>query len=342
MEGRRFSPALLCACLSVLFIGTAFGALLVQSSVPQGQPATAETYLVAAGKPLTREGLVLPLGPSGSWDDLQVSNPSVLVQGAGYAMWYNGCSYATGCQIGYATSADGLAWTKLGPVLVPSLPAEGAQVQYPNVLKVGDQFWMWYNGFDGSTFRILAATSPDGTTWTKLGVVLGPGPAGSDDQYAPLIPHVIAVGGVFRMYYTGFAAPQPSITKILLATSPDGVTWTRVGTVLSNGMAGSADSFGAEAPAVAAVKSAGAKTIYEMIYRGQTEAGGTSLMEAISTDGMAWRKLGVVLSPLAPNENIVGWPFILPRPDGSAYVYYAARAGGFDFQIYLAIQKHTP
>lgn len=335
MEGRSSSIMLAFAFVFMLALGSAVGTVVPSIAPSPGRPvetrgaAGAVAAVFSNETVFVREGLVLPLGPAGAWDDFQVTNPAILIEGGLYKMWYHGCSGA--CSIGYATSSDGMSWTKKGEVLLPSLIAEGNQIQYPSVLRVGDQYWMWYNGWDGANWTVLAATSPDGTNWTKRGVVLATGPLGGDDAYATLIPHVLFEGGIFRMYYTGFPGPQPAITKIMLAASTDGLNWTRMGVVLSNGAPGSSDSNGLEAPAVAKVGAS-----YEMVYRGQNSAYATSLMDAISQDGIVWRKLGVVLSPLAPSENILGWPDVVPLANGTTYLYYGARAGGYDLQIYRA------
>jgi predicted GH43/DUF377 family glycosyl hydrolase len=58
---------------------------------------------------------VLEPGP-GVWDGLLVYGPAVLFDGASYHMWYTGIwGYGAtwlGVQIGYATSPDGISWTK--------------------------------------------------------------------------------------------------------------------------------------------------------------------------------------------------------------------------------------
>ena len=57
---------------------------------------------------------VLDLGPAGSWEDTLVVYPAILRDGDGYKMWYAGYDGPYSYRIGYATSADGLAWTRQG------------------------------------------------------------------------------------------------------------------------------------------------------------------------------------------------------------------------------------
>ena len=60
---------------------------------------------------------VLDLGVADSWDDESVGHPYVLFDETIYKMWYYGYDGKNDC-IGYATSDDGIAWTKHdGPVL---------------------------------------------------------------------------------------------------------------------------------------------------------------------------------------------------------------------------------
>ena len=56
---------------------------------------------------------VLEVGAPGSWDEQEANGPTVLKDGAVYKMWYHGCNLDySECSIGYATSNDGVNWTK--------------------------------------------------------------------------------------------------------------------------------------------------------------------------------------------------------------------------------------
>src|SRR3989441_5807475 len=209
------------AILIAVLLGHAFAA----SSVGHGNDLLAgsplrnssgpSTVAPRAADPLTRQGLVLPSGPG--FDSFQAGNPSVLLDGNLYKMWYFGCNASSSCEIGYATSGNGRNWTKQGIVLFPTLPAEAQFVAYPEVRKIGSTYQMWYDGFDGATHRILEASSPDGRNWTKHGVVLDAGPAGSPDSRGVTVPRVV-FDGTYRMWYTTASVSPPSI---LLATSAD-------------------------------------------------------------------------------------------------------------------------
>lgn len=58
---------------------------------------------------------VVNVGPGGSFDDMFIGTPAVLLKNNVYEMWYSGFSSISGydtLRIGYATSSDGINWTK--------------------------------------------------------------------------------------------------------------------------------------------------------------------------------------------------------------------------------------
>lgn len=153
---------------------------------------------------------VLTRGTGGSWDDTRVLTVSVVKDSpSDYKMWYTGRNAAGVYAIGYATSSDGISWTKYGsnPVLTTGSPAawDGQYVREPSVLNVGGTYHMWYSGtVKWPFFRIGHATSPDGITWTKdpANPVVTP-VAGSWDQSEVYSPSVIANGGAYEMFFSG-------------------------------------------------------------------------------------------------------------------------------------------
>jgi len=72
---------------------------------------------------------VLTPGPPGSWDEGNVSMPNVLFDGALYRMWFTGWGDWATNRRGYATSPDGIIWTKYAgnPVLTPGTPGQWGQ-----------------------------------------------------------------------------------------------------------------------------------------------------------------------------------------------------------------------
>lgn len=266
-----------------------------------------------------------------SFESLQAGYPSVLWDAGVYKMWYFGCTPGYLCEIGYATSQDGRDWTRYGPVLGPSLPQDSQIAAYPEVVKVGATYRMWYGGYNGSNYRILGATSPDGTTWTKLGVAIDLGPAGSQDGDYTVLPRVVFVGGEYMMWYTGLSNPQPPNQAIMLATSTDGLNWTKLGIVLDPGASGAPDSYGVSGGDVVYDGS-----MFRMIYNGETNASSSTFLYATSPNGIEWQKQGIALEVQPPRERLIAFPSILPL-GGQWYVYYTARANVSDLSFYEAV-----
>ncbi len=113
-------------------------------------------------------GPVLPTGSPGSWDDRSLIMHRVLRVGRIYEMWYAGSRgvFSTS-QTGYATSPDGIHWTKDpgNPVLLhgPVGSWDDQAAFIGDVLFDGSMYRMWYGGFDGSVVRTGYAISPKGT-----------------------------------------------------------------------------------------------------------------------------------------------------------------------------------
>lgn len=204
---------------------------------------------------------VLNVGPPGSWDDAGIFSCSVHFDGTTYEMWYAG-SDGSRYRIGYATSANGISWTKadsVNPVLDvgPAGTWDSADIRYPWVLFEGTAYQMWYGGRRGSIWRIGHATSPDGLSWTKNedNPVLDAGPAGSWDDVHIAVPSVLHEGSVYEMFY-GAADQSPSsggTFRIGYATSEDGIEWKKAvseNPVLDVGPTGSWDSFQIGHPSV--------------------------------------------------------------------------------------------
>jgi predicted GH43/DUF377 family glycosyl hydrolase len=97
---------------------------------------------------------------------------------------------------------------------------------------------MWYMGYEGDDFppeaiSIGLAVSEDGVRWERHegGPVLGPGAAGRFDDWQVYAPAVVAEDDHLVMWYTATSrATWPEMRSAIgVATSPDGVVWTRQG-----------------------------------------------------------------------------------------------------------------
>jgi len=195
-------------------------------------------------------GRVLQKGAPDSWE-ATLGRPSVILDGVTYKMWYHGYSpIQQFARIGYATSSDGISWTKYSgnPVLTPGSNGgwDDWNVHSPSVLKDGFTYKMWYGGqnYQYSPERIGYATSPDGISWTKYSgnPVLVPGSNGGWDDKHVTEQFVMKDGTTYKMYYAGQSYSDTA--QIGLATSTDGMSWTKYASnpVLPVGSAGAWDS----------------------------------------------------------------------------------------------------
>ncbi len=100
---------------------------------------------------------------------------------------------------------------------------------YPAVLWDADCdcYHLWFNGHDGSTYRVGHGTSFDGIEWD-----INPDPVfqASGGNHA-MHPTVVKDDGVFKMWYSTWAGAHGR--RLGYATSPDGATWEDLGLVES-------------------------------------------------------------------------------------------------------------
>ena len=166
------------------------------------------------------------MGSADAWDNGFLEGPFVIIENGIYKMWY--CGYdavADGgetdgnANIGYATSQDGIHWTKYSenPVFTTNSSGwDSYSVQDPHVIKMGDTYRMWYGGndVDGYGQQVGYATSGDGIYWTRSGEnpVLPKGNPGDWDSNTASFPAVILGEDYDEMWYTGkdIAEPPPN------------------------------------------------------------------------------------------------------------------------------------
>jgi hypothetical protein len=180
------------------------------------------------------------------FDSVSAFGASALREGAGYRLWYTGWNGASepasagmvrdvGFAIGLATSVDGVTWTKSpGPAAGSAVLAPGTDGEpdargagQPSVLQAGGALRMWYECFDGTSWRICAASSADGIAWIKDGIALDVGAPGAPDARGLRNPVVVRRGEAYELWYQGQGEAAPHY-RVLRARSLDGNTWARV------------------------------------------------------------------------------------------------------------------
>ena len=223
------------------------------------------------------------------YDSGGVFLPTVLKEGGSYRMWYTGVGNDDVERIAYATSPDGVTWTKQGVVLSPDQNWEGSAVSAPSVIKDGGAYKLWYDGRDSNgVTRIGYAHSADGVHWTKNGNwVLAP--SGSWDAAYVAAPSVLKVNSTFNMWYSG---SDKTTSRIGHATSVDGVTWyvDPANPVLDIGAPGSWEWLHVSSPRVLALRSE-----YFMWYSGSSLPTSAEIGLATSTDLRNWTRQGKVI-----------------------------------------------
>jgi predicted GH43/DUF377 family glycosyl hydrolase len=152
------------------------------------------------------------LSPEKPWEKVAVMCPHVLwdAQSRLFRMWYSGGEQNEPNAIGYATSAEGLHWTKhpANPVFTPDpkLDWEKHKVTACQVERVGDWYVMFYIGFrDEPHAQIGLARSSDGITdWQRHPVnpIIRPG-ENQWDHDACYKPYAIFDGSQWLLWYNG-------------------------------------------------------------------------------------------------------------------------------------------
>jgi predicted GH43/DUF377 family glycosyl hydrolase len=90
---------------------------------------------------------VLNYGTTGSWESATVLAPSVVKTKCGYEMWYAGEVFGGSQNLGYATSTDGIHWTKDPGNPVITTDPWNILLVFPSVILDGNKYRMWYGSF---------------------------------------------------------------------------------------------------------------------------------------------------------------------------------------------------
>jgi hypothetical protein len=180
---------------------------------------------------------VLTVGDEDDWDAGYVSMGDILVHDGQYHMFYGGSTmaYTDPISIGHATSPDGFEWTKdeANPVLVPgqvNYPSPYATILPSSALVEGDTWMLFFsllpqpgNWFKSVLYR-ATATDPSGPWTVDPAPLLDTGPSRRWDSNFLLWPKVVPTDEGYRMYYLGGFVRG---VRLGMATSTDGVTWTK-------------------------------------------------------------------------------------------------------------------
>lgn len=157
-------------------------------------------------------------------------SPSIIKEGPNqYRMWMNSrpsldvSNKELYRNIYEFTSTDGIHWTRGAE---PSIQPSGlvSSTIYPQVVKEGGRYYMWYGGHvAGGRFEIFAAESEDGTHWQidhdTPAFSASRDPERFDGRYAST-PFVVALDDRFLLYYSARDLDKSAYRHIGVATLP--------------------------------------------------------------------------------------------------------------------------
>jgi putative oxygen-independent coproporphyrinogen III oxidase len=138
-------------------------------------------------------GLVLDVGPSGSWDDFKVGRPAVIYENGLFWLYYDG-NNRLNRHVGLATSADGIHFQKNPNPLI--LNAGAVDVE-----RIGDTFVAVFEGHEGT----YAQTSADGLQWCERRLIFELTGQGWD-AFGQVTPFIFKDQGMFMGLYFGGAS----------------------------------------------------------------------------------------------------------------------------------------
>ncbi len=186
------------------------------------QPLTADDLLAVVDRfqPITDQPVFV--GDPGQWDAKIRERGWILKEGELWRLWYTGFDpnqQPPMMKLGYATSSDGLHWTRYSQnPLISEFWVEDMMV-----VKHGDEYFMFA---EGAADQAQLLKSPDGIHWTRIGTLdvrlangdpIPAGPFGTPTAYYE--------NGGWHLFY------ERRDAGIWLARSTDMKIWTNVSDV---------------------------------------------------------------------------------------------------------------
>ena len=196
------------------------------AATPSGSPAAGPAFRVVGDAPVI---------PRTFAPDTGSTLAGAIVEDGGYHAYVVGFSSdPTDHRLYHLTSDDALAWTA-----DPDRPlgVRGVELSHPGpipttVFEEDGEWVMYFSGIEAPApigFDIWRATAPEPSgPWTAdPEPILRRGPAGAWDSMAADWPSVARTDAGYVMLYQGLVPTRPEAGWIGLATSADGVTWTK-------------------------------------------------------------------------------------------------------------------
>jgi hypothetical protein len=272
-------------------------------------------------------------------------------------MFHNGfVGWPAPVGVAYSTSPDGITWTRVqeDPVFRgDDLDYVGLTALASSALVQGDGTWVLYfytwdeNRWPDAPSSIGRATAPGPSgPWTAdAQPVLLPGSEGAWDSLAVRAPSVVRTEDGYVMFYGGYDGQQALIG---MATSPDGVQWTKYDDaatgegpfaesdpVFQAGSDGAWDENNVINPRV--VRSPQG---YVMAYSAVTRLNTSSVLGyALSEDGVTWQRSdeAVLDYTVVPGGRAI-WFSELAYREGTYFLFFELGTGG-QTEVYLATHE---
>jgi len=286
--------------------------------------------------------------------------PSVIFEGNAqilsgnvFKMWYTTGTPNNPAQVAlnYAESTDGLAWTKYSgnPILAP---AWGSRVY-----KHGSTYFLFTTpGEVFSSNGISVYTSSDGLTWTlaKANAITTSADLW-ENKFVCQLNVCAVVSGIWYGYYTGVNNPDNQNFYGGLATSTDGINWTKdpgnpVASFDSGALLDGSTYNGSGNWTFAFANGKYYAWSQTTLFAGNNVGQPTDIMRwSAPTPSGPWTALGVATLPRTVASEGVGKPTgqtadpCILEVAGKTYMFYTANGAGstFDYAINLAIADMT-
>lgn len=159
---------------------------------------------------LSENPIFSPSTNKNDWDSDLVAHSFIVKVNKEYYMFYDGSPRSSWKEgIGVAKSKDLLHWERINenPVLkAGNFWWDKKHVSRCCVIRIADDYYMFYAGHDGITERIGIAKGKDLVTWDKFvkEPILHLGKKGEWDERHISDPRVLKFGKLYLLFYTGY------------------------------------------------------------------------------------------------------------------------------------------